>query len=179
MLQDDLVCCKNVRSYLERELWPAPRVGLVSFYCPSVYGSSLGGFQLINAGEGLIGALTYVFPPAAVRSLLTHGATLAHRMRSSPAGTRSIDTVLGQWARARRFPIYYHVPSLAQHTGTASTLWKGATSAGSRAASHFVGETCDAVELMAARRASMATALGQASAVPASWPVSNETTNCS
>jgi hypothetical protein len=149
MLQDDLVCCRNVRSYLERELWPAERVGLVSFYCPSVYGSAQSGFRQIRIGDGLIGALTYVISPAAVRSVLTHGATLAHRLRGTTVGTRSIDTVVGQWAQARRFPVFCHVPSLAQHIGTTSTLWPGAGNGGQRMASHFVGEEYDSLELAA------------------------------
>ena len=37
LVQDDAVLARNVREFLERELWPSPNVRAVSIYCPSHY----------------------------------------------------------------------------------------------------------------------------------------------
>ena len=73
MVQDDVVFCRNVRGYLERTLWPAQRVGLASVYRPGVYGSPQAGLAPVDVGRGLMGALTYVFPPPAARQLAALG----------------------------------------------------------------------------------------------------------
>jgi hypothetical protein len=147
MVQDDVVFCRHVRTYLERILWPAEKLGLVSVYCPAVYVRRTRGFHSVEAGWNLISALTCVFPSAAARSLLGHARALNHRRLGPYGGVKSIDAVVGRWAKDCEFPAFFHTPSLAQHTGDTSTVWPKATNEGQRHAKDFVGEDFDARRL--------------------------------
>ncbi len=144
MVQDDTVFCSGVRAFLEAELWPGDRVGLVSVYCPAPYAREEAGWVKVAAGGGVVGALTFVFPNAAVRALLAHPGIVDHRKTGARLGLDDTDGVVGRWAHAARFPVYYHSPSLAQHIGETSTVWPGAPNDGVRTAGNFVGESFDA-----------------------------------
>ena len=144
LVQDDVAFCRNIRAYLERTLWPSGKVGLVSVYCPAVYVRRVRGLHCVDAGWSLISALTCVFPNAAARSLLGHARVLSHRRSGPYGGVKSIDAVIGRWAKDCGLPAYFHTPSLAQHTGDTSTVWPTATNEGQRHASDFVGEDFDA-----------------------------------
>jgi hypothetical protein len=149
MVQDDALLCRNVRALLEKNLWPAPKVGVISVYCPGSYRSGVRGFFEVESRMGLIGALTYAFPNASVRSILSHAPTLAHRLRGPAAGIRQIDSVVGWWAHDRKLPVFYHSPSLAQHVSVDSTIWPTQEAFGARRAADFVGEGFDATALFA------------------------------
>lgn len=148
LVQDDTVFCRNVRALMEQTLWPGERVGLVSCYCPAGYGGPVPGWQLVQAGWDLAGALTYAFPNTAARLLLADPAALSHRRLGPGAGRAYIDSVVGRWAAQARLPVYYHAPSLAQHVGDTSTVWEGARNQGQRCSVTFLGEDFDARSLL-------------------------------
>ena len=149
MVQDDTVFCRGVREFLEAELWPSERAGMVSVYCPEPYERAERGWVQVPATDGLIGALTCIFPNAAGRAMLAHPAVVEHRLRGARRGLIDTDGAVGRWAAQAAMPVYYHSPSLAQHIGDASTVWPGAPNAGRRHSSNFTGEAFDARELHA------------------------------
>lgn len=155
LVQDDVVFSRNVRAYFEQVLWPAEKVGMLSAYCPAVYIRRTCGFHPVETGWSLISALTCVFPNAAARSLLGHARTLNHRRIGPHGGVKSIDSVIGQWAKDCGLPVFFHTPSLAQHTGDTSTVWPKATNEGLRRASDFVGEDFDMLQFAAERPVSL------------------------
>ena len=69
---------------------------------------------------------------------------------------RNIDTKVGEWARNINKPVYYHTPSLGQHVGHHSTIWKNShpdgiqdiPAWGDRSASDFVGHNFDVMQLL-------------------------------
>lgn len=141
MCQDDVVFCRGLRNYLEETLWPAPRVGVVSLYCPSHVGESGHlGFQLDDRGWDTWGALAYVFSNASARALLRSSLVVNHRNRGPSDGLRNVDSVVGQWCRDSDMPYFIHSPSLAQHVGETSTLFPNVRNEGKRRASTFLGE---------------------------------------
>jgi predicted O-methyltransferase YrrM len=148
MVQDDTVFCRGVREFLEAELWPDDRVGMVSVYCPEPHAQSGRGWKPVAAGAGLVGALTCIFPNAAARALLGHPGIVDHRLRGGRHGLVDTDGIIGRWAQQAAMPVYHYSPSLAQHIGDTSTVWPGAPNAGPRRSSNFVGEDFDARELI-------------------------------
>ena len=147
MVQDDAVFCRSVRPYLERTLWPAERVGLVSVYRPALYAAEKGGFAPVELAHPLAAALTHIFPPAAARQAVASGAAMAQRWRAYHEGQRRLDWLVGRLLRCLGLAAYYHAPSLAQHIGETSTVWPKAAVRGRRRASDFVGEAFDATAL--------------------------------
>lgn len=156
LVQDDVEFCRNIRTYLEQTLWPAERTGMVSVYCPAVYVRRTRGFHSVETGWSLVSALTCIFPNAAARSLLGHARVLNHRRAGPYGGVKSIDSVIGQWAKDCGLPAYFHTPSLVQHTGDTSTVWPQATNEGLRHAADFVGAEFDAAQLAPATANEMA-----------------------
>lgn len=139
LCQDDVLLADGLRAYLERTLWPAPRLGVVSVYCPSHY--AIGrpvGYHIEDRGWNSWGALAYVFPNPSARALLADPLVVNHRHHGPADGLRNIDSVVGRWCRRRTLPYYVHAPSLAQHIGATSTIWSQATNNGRRRAAEFL-----------------------------------------
>lgn len=148
MVQDDAVFCHDVRKYLESVLWPDKSVGVVSVYCPSMYASAAEGFRRVAIGNGLIGALTFIFSNSSVRRMLSDMRVVAHRMSGPTAGLRYVDRIVGDWALNQQLRVYYHSPSLVSHIGESSTVWENAQIEGRREAHEFVGEEFNACTLL-------------------------------
>ena len=145
MCQDDVVFCQGLRAYLESELWPADRIGVVSLYSPSPEPEDGGpGFHIESDGWNTWGAAAYVFSNASARALLCDRRVMNHRQRGPADGMRNVDCVVGRWCRESGLPYYVHLPSLAEHIGETSTLFPQAEAKGKRHAQTFVGEDVDA-----------------------------------
>ena len=139
LCQDDVLLARGLREYLERELWPDERLGVVSVYAGGERFARLPqGFHRDDSGWESLGALAYVFPNVAVRSLLGHPLILNHRRRGPANGTVNIDSIVGEWCRQSGFAAYVHAPSLARHLGEASTLFPGAMNSGTRREASFL-----------------------------------------
>lgn len=139
--QDDVVFAARLRDFLERKLWPAPRVGVVSVYAPSHYTEGKApGFRDEDRGWNSWGALAYIFPNPSARAVLCDPVAMNHRHHGPADGLRNIDSVVGLWCHRSRLPYYIHIPSLAQHIGETSTIYPGADNSGYRRAETFVSE---------------------------------------
>ncbi|MES2789464.1 MAG: hypothetical protein V4719_07570 [Planctomycetota bacterium] len=135
MFQDDLLMAADTRRYLEYALWPNPEAGIVSLYCPSHHGNAAdAGFHRLDPGWGAWGALAYVFTPESLLGLLSDYRVQCHRRYGRANGLKNIDSVAGEWCLRTGRPYYVHVPSLLQHTGSASTLYTRANASGRRRA---------------------------------------------
>jgi hypothetical protein len=139
LIQDDVVFVQGLRDYLEVELWPDERTGVVSVYTSAMYVPQRPGFAQLRHSVGLIGALALIFPPSAVRSLLSDAFALRHSLNERN-GQRDIDQVIAHWSLRTKRPLYVHSPSLGQHIGQTSTVWEGAHASGHRRAGDFPGE---------------------------------------
>ena len=150
IFQDDVVLCKNIKTYLEQELWPSPFTAFVSVFTPHCYRGNEA-WNPIDIGRNLWMAQTFIFPPLAVDSILSHPIIKNWK------GDKNIDSKIGEWAQAIGMFPYYHSPSLGQHVGHSSTLWADGNNPygwdelpalGDRSASDFVGESFDAMQLL-------------------------------
>lgn len=136
--QDDVIFSAGLRDYLERNLWPAPRVGVVSVYSPSHYAQGKpAGFLVEDRGWDSWGALAYIFPNPSARALLSDPMVIDHRHHGPADGLRNIDSVVGLWCQRSGLPYFVHAPSLAQHIGETSTIYPGASIDGWRRADVF------------------------------------------
>ncbi|MEX2119029.1 MAG: hypothetical protein WD847_05400 [Pirellulales bacterium] len=137
LVQDDALFAPfpETRDYLQRVLWPGPP-GLATLFCSRAYVRPQPGWYRF---EGLYvwSAQAFVFSRQAAQQFLADSEVLRHR--STPDGLASIDSVIGRWALHQGIPIYYPVPSLVQHIGHVSALWKNTRAFGNRRASWFAG----------------------------------------
>jgi hypothetical protein len=148
MLQDDIVCCRWLRQYLEHALWPAEVTGFVSLYCGMLQSNCARsqGFVKMQAGDMLYGALAIAFSGSAARALLLH--PLFQRHRESGTGTHGIDAVLAKWVTQSGLPGFVHSPSLISHTGLTSAIFSGCRTGPERRTESFVGENFDARSIL-------------------------------
>jgi hypothetical protein len=131
--QDDL------RSYLERILWPGQSSALVSLYCSAAYTRPEAGWHR-HEGQWVWGALAFVFPRELAKRFLTDPIVMEHRWSGADQGLTRIDVAIGSWAERHSIPIYYPSPSLVQHIGDVSTLWPAERATGNRRADRFAGD---------------------------------------
>lgn len=133
--QDDIVMIRDTRQYLEECLWPATEIGVVSLYCPSHdHRDDASGFLKVKSGWNTWGALAYIFSNPGVREFLSDLIVLNHRHHGPHQGLRNIDSIVGSWCERRQLPYFVHVPTLTQHIGRSSTIWKNNTNEGRRKA---------------------------------------------
>jgi hypothetical protein len=141
MCEDDILLTAGLRTWLEQELWPENRLGVVSLFCPGAYRRAAPGWHEVNEGWGLAGAQAFVFPPQAARMLLAHPLALHHRRRGGRSGLFDTDSVVGLWAQLSGLKAITHTPSLVQHVGDSSTSNHGSTDSPFRSASDFLSGT--------------------------------------
>ncbi len=132
MIQDDAVFCRGLRAYLERTLWPADRVALCSPYCPTPYRKPWRGWHEENRGWNLVGAVCWVLPPDSARTIVAELGHVEARSR--------IDARIGQWARQAGLSVWYHTPSLVQHSGLGNSALGDMGMGSLRVAADFPGE---------------------------------------
>jgi hypothetical protein len=148
MFQDDVLLCKNIRSYLEINL-PPENTGVFSVFTPSHY-KGQNRWNMIDKGVDLWMAQTFFFYKDALDSLLSNNIIRGWNR------DRNIDSKVGEWANSVGRPVYYHTPSLGQHVGHSSTIWEGSNPEGiknlpawgDRSASDFVGHKFDIMQLL-------------------------------
>lgn len=150
--QDDLVCVRNLRAYLEKS--PYPEKGYLNCYSfranetviagkppgwyPGYYlGSGPPGFQ-----KGL-GAVALVFTREAVMTLLK-AEHMVERPQNAHRGWKAVDGGIVTSMNKAGWLEYVHAPSLVQHTGKVSSMQNREHPL----AESFPGETFDALELL-------------------------------
>jgi hypothetical protein len=146
LLQDDVVVHDRgpLRGYLEQVLWPGDRPGLVSLFYAGP--DTTPGWHR-DDGSWHWGAQGFVFPPGLTRSLLADAGVLQAWLTSSAALHIPVPSVLHDWARRNGIDSWYATPSVAQHIGNASAIWKNAALTSARRAPWFSGSLEDAFAL--------------------------------
>jgi hypothetical protein len=136
LMQDDVVFASgfDVRAYLEEVLWPGKEPAIVSLLCPRPYTRPGPGWYPFR-DDWIWGAQAFAFSAEAARGFLADPGVVRHRDSRERNPVADIDWCVGQWASRRRRPIYYPTPSLVQHVGQISSLWKGRRAWGFRRAS--------------------------------------------
>lgn len=151
LFQDDLICSKNLRQYLEKV--PYPDKGYLNLYTfPSnqrLAPKTQGFFKAaeLNSGpEGFQtgrGAVGLVFSLEAVTTLL-RSVHLLERPQDSTRGWKSVDGGVVTSMNKAGWYEYVHNPSLLQHTGQVSSMG----SKPQKLAESFRGEEFDCLELL-------------------------------
>jgi hypothetical protein len=137
MVQDDVLFADfDVRAYLEGVLWPGKAPWTVSLFCPRPYTRPEAGWHPFE-DHWIWGAQAFVFSREAAQCFLADLQVVRHRWNRVRNPLADIDWCVGQWASTRKRPIYYPTPSLVQHMGELSSLWKGQRVWGYRRASWF------------------------------------------
>jgi hypothetical protein len=132
MVQDDAIFCRGLRAHLDRTLWPDAEVALCSPYCPAPYRRPGPGWHEERRGWYLVGAICWVLPRESARSLLADlDGTIAERQ---------IDARVGLWATTAGRSVWYHTPSLVQHTGCGNSALGDQSTSSIRRAADFIGE---------------------------------------
>jgi len=131
-VQDDAVFCRGLRDYLDDSLWPTGDVALCSPYCPTPYRSKTSGWHKEDRGWHLVGAVCWVIPAAAARSIIAELGNVQARSR--------IDARIGRWAAQNRRSVWYHSPSLVQHIGSGNSALGDPLIISLRRAADFIGE---------------------------------------
>ncbi len=137
--QDDIICCRHLREYLERTMWPDASVAVCSPYCPAPYRGDRQGWHQERRGWYLVGALCWAIPRAAAEAILCDLGHVESRNR--------IDARVGRWALQTRRSVWYHTPSLVQHIGNGNSALGDKLENDLRRAVDFVGENALADEL--------------------------------
>lgn len=144
IIQDDsLLAGRGLRPWLEKHIWPVPAKD-APMACLSLYTGKP--YSLPHAAWGhrlgwVWGAHAFVFTGEQAREYMESDAV--HNWRND----KGIDTCVGSWSRATGKHVYFPSPSLCQHVGHHSTLWKAETRAtGNRRSTSFIGYNSPALE---------------------------------
>lgn len=156
MFQDDLVCCRNLRQYLDRCIYPVrgENNGYWNLFtwpinqdlCPKGYtGFYKSSFSNIDRNyQTGKGALALVFSHEAVTKLMSH-SHMINRPQDANKGHQGIDGGIVTAMNKCGYWEYVHNPSLVQHTGKFTSVIGKKTHP---LAPSFRGEDFDALELL-------------------------------
>lgn len=138
ILQDDALMMDHsgVRRHVESALWQERSAALASLFCPANYNQSRPGWHRAK-DQWSLGPVAFVFSREAANQFLADPTIQNFERESRARGHRGIDGLIGRWAFRSAIPIYFTTPSLVQHIGHTSTLWKHAPAFGPRRASDF------------------------------------------
>jgi hypothetical protein len=155
MAEDDVIFCKDSKTYLEYAMPQLGDFGSLSLYTPSIRSrNNFRGFHNELQGHNTWSTVTVIMSRSKVISFFADVDTQRHRFedifelgeeywccpKTDPKNSIK-DAVIGHWAEKNQFPIYYHTPSLAEHIGDLSTLTEqSSTIANGRKSLDFVGE---------------------------------------
>jgi len=136
--EDDVAFSPGLRGYLELSLWPEPpnKIAVCSVYCPQLYQADWGGWHLENRGWDLCMAQSWLLPKANAELMYDHFKDVPTATADVPKITPEnitryhneiqerllTDSRIGQWALQKGLDIWYHTPSLAQHTAVDNSL---------------------------------------------------------
>jgi hypothetical protein len=150
--QDDVVYAKNLKAYLEADLWPSSDTGFVSPYrsagkmvgrkwrpSEAYLNGKCGRWDKAKHGQGLWGALAYILPAESVKILLED--------KGLKTRERMIDLAIHPILASRKRPALYANRSLAEHIGDVSSIGHG-TGKGMNSGGSFPGEDFDCLSLL-------------------------------
>jgi hypothetical protein len=149
MFQDDLVCYRNLRQYLERWYPERGYLNCLTFPSNESYAKGPGWFESrpLNSGpsgwQTGRGAVALVFSNEAVRVLLSH-THIIERPRDAHAGWKRVDGGIVTAMNKAGWREWVHMPSLVQHIGAHSTMGNKPHPPSDT----FMGEEVDAMQLL-------------------------------
>lgn len=139
MFQDDMICCKNLRQYVETVNYPDH--GYLNLYTAGVNVKEKLGWSLSDQwGRG---AVALVFDNAAIRTFLGSEYMANHRRHHN--GHKGIDKALIESAKRANYREWIHNPGLVQHLGQVSSIGNNLRQEIITAPT-FVGEEFDAMD---------------------------------
>jgi hypothetical protein len=143
IFQDDFVCVRNLRTYLEES--PYPEKGYQNLYTFPANESLKpdGKYGWYKSNQLGYGAVALVFNNEAVMALLGQNY-LVERFKDADRGHRAIDGGIVEAMKAVGWSEYVHSPCLIQHIGDVSSM---GNSRHAKALS-FRGESFDALSLL-------------------------------
>jgi hypothetical protein len=140
VIQDDTVFFEHpdLRDYVESILWPEPDLGIVSLFCSRAYARPDWGWYRLREPLSW-GALALIFDRETAIRLVSDSHVVRHRFSAGDAGLAHIDGLIGVWAHNTGTPVYLSSPSLSQHIGHTSSIWKDSQAFVNRRAAEFAG----------------------------------------
>jgi len=141
LVQDDALFYDRepLSLYLESVLWPGKTTCLVSLYCSAGDTAGEPGWHS-SKGEMNGGAVALAWPRELAKAFVTDRDVFEHRWLADELAATSIGNVISYWAHKRGVPVWLPTPSLVQHVGDTSTIWRVARASGKRRALRFVGD---------------------------------------
>jgi len=115
LLPGDVALCRNLRAFLQHDLWPAEAVGAVALDAAASREGETDTPQIIQVDVPLQDATTYILPSAAARSLLSVAAAANHRRWGNYQNLLSIDQLLRSWSQHTELPLFAYTRALARH----------------------------------------------------------------
>lgn len=131
LFQDDVISLRDVREWLEHDLWPSPRTGCVSIYSPDWHGYETAGVEAIRRirGTQIMGACGLIFPRYAVERILAHPLSTSWRgcydknqFVENPVHRKASDTFVGHVLHELGLEKFAYSPSLLQHFADTSAI---------------------------------------------------------
>lgn len=131
VFQDDIEVCRDLREFLEHDLWPSRRTGVVSVYSPEEYesGPAVG---IDKRAKMILGLQAAIYPRAVAERLVSAEFSSDWRGCHDPRQRvdqlelkKAADTWVAESIKAMRLGVYHYRPSLAQHLPSTSTIGHG------------------------------------------------------
>lgn len=122
MFEDDIVCVKNLRAYLDRCPYPDGKMGRAApgylnlFTYPHNVANNPGRMGWFPSDQYGKGALALVFDNATFRKVL-HSKRMVEAVQAVNRGQRALDGAIARAMSTEHVLEYVHNPSLVQHTG--------------------------------------------------------------
>lgn len=129
-----------LKDYINSVLWPGDGQCIISLYT-STDDMVAENIWRPLPGVWKYGAVALVFPPDIARQLL---ASADSGELDFVQGTAGIDSRIGVWADRMGISIWHPSPSLIQHIGQVSSVWKQSRAVGLRRANRFLGSELSA-----------------------------------
>lgn len=136
--EDDVNFSVGLRSYLDVSLWPEDpkKIAICSPFCPQLYKRNSMGWHMENRGWNLCMAQSWIIPKSSAEHIYDHFKDVPQKTAKVPkinpeniqVYPKAIqerlltDSRVGQWALAKGLDVWYHTPSLAQHTAIDNSL---------------------------------------------------------
>jgi hypothetical protein len=121
VIEDDVLFSKDIREYLESELWPSVSEHgcICSIFTPTIY-SSTKRWHVENRGSGTWMSQCRIYHPRSAKGFVS---ALDNDVRLQKKG-RQNDATVGEWTKTNGVDIWFHCPSLTQHLSPRYTSYE-------------------------------------------------------
>ncbi len=128
---------ESLREYLEETLWKEQGRSLVSLYNPGVF-ETCGWHRMPTDWDW--GSLAVIFPADVARLFLSDPAVMRRSLPQRNGQHRPIPELIREWTHRRGIDVWCPYPSLVQHIGSTSSIWKRPGMGRNRTAPWFSGD---------------------------------------